>query len=62
MLARSGVLPTRGEWRYEVEWDGFRSQSLATRRKSSASVDFVGHEKAPVSGGFVWWAVLGSNQ
>jgi hypothetical protein len=25
MLARSGHLPTRGEWSYEVKWDGFRA-------------------------------------
>jgi bifunctional non-homologous end joining protein LigD len=25
MLARSGKLPTRGEWAYEVKWDGFRA-------------------------------------
>jgi bifunctional non-homologous end joining protein LigD len=25
MLARSGTLPTRGDWSYEVKWDGFRA-------------------------------------
>jgi hypothetical protein len=25
MLARSGRLPTPGEWAYEVKWDGFRA-------------------------------------
>jgi bifunctional non-homologous end joining protein LigD len=25
MLARSGSLPTRGRWAYEVKWDGFRA-------------------------------------
>jgi bifunctional non-homologous end joining protein LigD len=25
MLAHSGKLPTRGEWAYEVKWDGFRA-------------------------------------
>jgi bifunctional non-homologous end joining protein LigD len=25
MLARSGPLPTRGDWAYEVKWDGFRA-------------------------------------
>jgi bifunctional non-homologous end joining protein LigD len=25
VLARSGKLPTRGEWAYEVKWDGFRA-------------------------------------
>jgi ATP-dependent DNA ligase len=25
MLARGGKLPTRGEWAYEVKWDGFRA-------------------------------------
>jgi bifunctional non-homologous end joining protein LigD len=25
MLARSGALPTRGDWAYEVKWDGFRA-------------------------------------
>jgi bifunctional non-homologous end joining protein LigD len=25
MLARSGRLPTRGAWAYEVKWDGFRA-------------------------------------
>jgi bifunctional non-homologous end joining protein LigD len=24
MLARSGQIPTRGDWAYEVKWDGFR--------------------------------------
>jgi bifunctional non-homologous end joining protein LigD len=24
MLARSGPIPTRGDYAYEVEWDGFR--------------------------------------
>ena len=25
MLARSGRIPTRGDWVYEVKWDGFRA-------------------------------------
>jgi len=25
MLAKSGKLPTRGRWSYEVKWDGFRA-------------------------------------
>ncbi|HET9641904.1 MAG TPA: hypothetical protein VFP68_00750 [Burkholderiaceae bacterium] len=25
MLARSGPIPTRGDWAYEVKWDGFRA-------------------------------------
>jgi bifunctional non-homologous end joining protein LigD len=25
MLARSGPLPTRGDWSFEVKWDGFRA-------------------------------------
>src|SRR5262249_41637506 len=25
MLARSGPLPSRGHWAYEVKWDGFRA-------------------------------------
>jgi bifunctional non-homologous end joining protein LigD len=25
MLARSGPLPTRGEWVFEVKWDAFRA-------------------------------------
>lgn len=25
MLARSGPIPTRGQWAYEVKWDGFRA-------------------------------------
>src|SRR3954466_14685603 len=25
MLARSGSLPTRGRWAFEVKWDGFRA-------------------------------------
>ena len=25
MLAKSGSLPTRGAWAYEVKWDGFRA-------------------------------------
>ncbi|MFL5982735.1 MAG: hypothetical protein ACJ74R_13605 [Gaiellaceae bacterium] len=25
MLARSGPIPTRGEWTFEVKWDGFRA-------------------------------------
>ena len=25
MLARSGSLPTRSRWAYEVKWDGFRA-------------------------------------
>jgi ATP-dependent DNA ligase len=25
MLARSGKLPSRGDWAYEVKWDGFRA-------------------------------------
>jgi hypothetical protein len=24
MLAKSGALPTRGSWSFEVKWDGFR--------------------------------------
>jgi ATP-dependent DNA ligase len=27
MLARSGALPTRGDWAYEVKWDGFHQQT-----------------------------------
>jgi len=26
MLARPGKLPIRGEWAYEVKWDGFRDR------------------------------------
>jgi len=25
MVARSGPLPSRGRWAYEVKWDGFRA-------------------------------------
>jgi ATP-dependent DNA ligase len=25
MLARGGALPTRGDWAYEVKWDGLRA-------------------------------------
>jgi bifunctional non-homologous end joining protein LigD len=25
MLARSGPIPTRGDWSFEVKWDGFRA-------------------------------------
>jgi hypothetical protein len=25
MLARSGTLPMRGDWAYEVKWDSFRA-------------------------------------
>jgi len=25
MLARTGPLPSRGRWAYEVKWDGFRA-------------------------------------
>jgi bifunctional non-homologous end joining protein LigD len=25
MLTRSGPIPTRGEWAFEVKWDGFRA-------------------------------------
>jgi bifunctional non-homologous end joining protein LigD len=25
MLAGSGPIPTRGDWRFEVKWDGFRA-------------------------------------
>jgi bifunctional non-homologous end joining protein LigD len=25
MLAKSGKLPTRGDWSFEVNWDGFRA-------------------------------------
>jgi ATP-dependent DNA ligase len=25
MLARSGPIPKRGEWSFEVKWDGFRA-------------------------------------
>src|SRR5262245_8067930 len=25
MLARSGPIPTRGQWAFEVKWDGFRA-------------------------------------
>jgi ATP-dependent DNA ligase len=25
MLARSGPIPTRGDWAFEVKWDGFRA-------------------------------------
>jgi ATP-dependent DNA ligase len=28
MLAKSGKLPTRGAWSYEVKWDGFRGDRL----------------------------------
>jgi bifunctional non-homologous end joining protein LigD len=31
MLARSGELPTRGDWVFEVKWDGFRGL-LSTER------------------------------
>jgi ATP-dependent DNA ligase len=25
LLAKSGKLPTRGDWSFEVKWDGFRA-------------------------------------
>jgi bifunctional non-homologous end joining protein LigD len=25
MLARSGPIPSRGDWAFEVKWDGFRA-------------------------------------
>jgi ATP-dependent DNA ligase len=25
MLARSGTTPTRGDWAFEVKWDGYRA-------------------------------------
>jgi hypothetical protein len=28
MLARSGLLPTSGDYAYELKWDGFRSDRL----------------------------------
>jgi ATP-dependent DNA ligase len=32
MLARSGQIPARGDWAYEVKWDGFRAL-LSTERR-----------------------------
>jgi ATP-dependent DNA ligase len=38
MLAKSGPIPTRGSWAYEVKWDGFRAlvrggRELRVRRR-----------------------------
>jgi hypothetical protein len=38
MLARSGTLPTRGDWSYEVKWDGFRAV-VSTQSASTKSRD-----------------------
>lgn len=31
MLARSGPIPTRGDWAFEVKWDGFRAIASTER-------------------------------
>jgi ATP-dependent DNA ligase len=31
MLARSGRLPTSGDYAYEVKWDGFRAIVMRSR-------------------------------
>jgi ATP-dependent DNA ligase len=40
MLAKSGKLPTRGAWSYEVKWDGFRAivSTEGRLRQPAASV------------------------
>jgi hypothetical protein len=45
MLARSGRLPTSGDWSYEVKWDGFRAivsteSGLRVRSRRFISVSF----------------------
>jgi ATP-dependent DNA ligase len=43
MLAQSGQLPTRGDWSFEVKWDGFRAivstegDALRVRSRASTS-------------------------
>jgi hypothetical protein len=45
MLARFGQIPTRGDWAYQVKWDGFRGL-LSTEgrfdRSDDASVSAAG--------------------
>jgi ATP-dependent DNA ligase len=55
MLAKSGKLPTRGEWSYEVKWDGFRaivSTEGSLRVRSRRGWDMTEHvrflEQLPV--------------
>jgi bifunctional non-homologous end joining protein LigD len=55
MLARSGKLPMRGEWAYEVKWDGFRaivSSEGALRVRSRRGWNMTEHvaflERLPV--------------
>jgi ATP-dependent DNA ligase len=45
MLARSGPLPSRGDWAYEVKWDGFRaivSTEVELRVRSRRGWDMTG--------------------
>jgi ATP-dependent DNA ligase len=44
MLARSGDLPSRGRWAYEVKWDGFRAivrAGAASRVRSRRAWDMT---------------------
>jgi bifunctional non-homologous end joining protein LigD len=47
MLARSGPIPTRGDWSFEVKWDGFRAlvstEGAALRARSRRGWDMAEH-------------------
>jgi bifunctional non-homologous end joining protein LigD len=47
MLARSGPIPTRGEWVFEVKWDGFRA-IVSTEGGSLRARSRRGWEMAPL--------------
>src|SRR3954451_8314788 len=38
MLARTGPVPTRGRWAFEVKWDGFRAIVRAGDRSEPTAV------------------------
>jgi hypothetical protein len=46
MLARSGALPTRGDWAFELKWDGFRGLLRTGGAFLCAKPARLGHDPA----------------
>src|SRR5262249_62078650 len=42
MLASGGTIPTRGDYAYEVSWDGFRAIVSRPRDRSASAADAAG--------------------
>src|SRR5262249_40250660 len=49
MLASGGTIPTRGDYAYEVSWDGFRAIVSRPRDRSASAADGARPSSSPGS-------------